>query len=159
MKNKKNTSLKEMLIEYIFAMIGFFLGMLVSAFLLSMIGVRAYSEYLHILLSEVGGALAAMFAFVRSEANRTDRRIEFHKELDDGGERDAFRFGAILKQLRMPYDLIFAILLPVVFVRYDFSRPVSAILNLVVGVLLIMVIRLLAIFIARKKWAKEHIKK
>lgn len=159
MKNEKKTSLKDMLAEYIFAMIGFFLGELIFAFLLSLTGIREFSEQLHILLSQVGGIITAMIVFMRSEATRTDLRTAFHKELDAGDERNAFRFGTILKQLRMPYDLIFAILLPIVFVRIDFSRPLPALLNIVIVALLVLVIRIAAIFFARVKWSKEHIKK
>lgn len=159
MKNEKKTSLKEMLIEYAFALIGFFLGMIVTVFVLGLTGMREHHQQLLYLLSEIGGLITAMFVFARGEANRTDARTEFHKALDEGREREELRFGALLRQLRMPYDVLFAILVPVIFVRHGFSPLISEITTMLTVFLLMLAIRLLAIFLARKKWAKEHIKK
>lgn len=156
------TPVKDLMIEYIFATLGFVAGLCFSLFILSMTGLKGFSEALWFLIGLLVGTVCGLLVMTRSEANQNEARTAYHKAVDDGREREVTGVRAVLKLYYPLLDPLFAILgsLVVLIARFllEDALPLSVAAVPVVAVLL-LILRLPAMILARKKWAKEHIKK
>lgn len=167
MKSSKKTkssksSFLDLLFEYAFAELGFFLGLYAGLFVLSMVGLKGKIPVLWFGISLIVGIAAALFLLVRSEIGRTEVSTAFHKELDEGREKEAFRLSTMLRFMSPLKDggaaLVASIVMLILRGMIE-SSFVLALITLLPVTLLLIVLRLPAMLLARKQWAKEHIRK
>lgn len=164
MKSSKSSksSFLDLLIEYVFSMLGFFGGLYISLYVLSMVGLRGVSEALWFLIGLVVALISGLLTMTGKEATNNEARVAYHKAADEGREQEVTRLGALLKNYRLltdPLSALAASLLLLIVRGFLESNGAVMIVTVIPVAVLMMILRLPAMVLARKKWAKEHIKK
>ncbi len=153
---------KDLLVGYIFAMLGFFGGIYIATFLLSIVGLKGKSEALWMGLSLIVGLIGSLLITVRTESANQTLRTGYHKAVDEGREREVTSIGALIRGFRPLIGLVAAILAALLMLIPRGAVEDDLLFVLITSLLavpLIIALRLPAMIIARKLWAKEHIQK
>lgn len=153
---------KDLLVGYIFSMLALYAGVYLSTFLLSVVGLKGKSEALWMGLSVLVGLIAAFAVTVRTESANETLRTAYHKAVDEGREREVASVRALIKRYRPlidPLTALLAALLILIPRGAVESDVVFVLLTNLISAPVMMILRLPAMIVARKKWAKEHIKK
>lgn len=161
MKPSKSSFL-DLLIEYVFSMLGFFGGLYISLYVLSMVGVRGLSEAVWFLLGLVVALVSGLLTMTGKEAANNEARLAYHKAVDEGREREEVGLGVLLKRYRLlldPLSALAASLLLLIPRSFLESNAAVMIITVIPVAVLMMALRLPAMRLARKNWEKEHIKK